>query len=409
MVLGRSVVDYEVRVDYDHLRQERLEKVRKQLEEHELGAVLCFDPNNVRYITSTQLGDWHRDKMHRYCVLPREGKPMLFDTRTYTLVRAGRQLVPWLEGRIRPAITRQRGAIPEELGRVHECVAGIREMLEEAGVVDEPLGVDILDVPLMRALETAGLKVVDGQQAMLDARLIKTKDEIELLKIAAMMVDTAFDRVAQAVRPGVQENELSAIVYHLLYSMGCDQVEAVNVASGPGTNPHSSLTSDRAIQPGDMLYLDILNCYSGYRTCVVRTFVCGKPTEEQKDNYRRAYEWLRASIEVVKPGATTADIAKQWPSAEEMGMGTEEEAYCLALGHAIGFALWEKPIISRLFSLEHPVVLQENMVIALETHAGSGVNGARIEEEVVVTRNGYEVITKYPCDELISCWVPKYY
>jgi Xaa-Pro dipeptidase len=158
-----------------------------------------------------------------------------------------------------------------------------------------------------------------------------------------------------------------------------------------------------------MLYLDVLNCYGGYRTCVVRTFVCGKPTQEQKDNYRRAYDWLRASIEVVKPGATTADIAKCWPSAEDMGMGTEEEAYCLALGHGIGAALWERPIITRLFSLEHPVTLQENMVFSLETHAGTGVNGARLEEEVVVTKNGYEVITKYPCDELISCWVPKYY
>jgi Xaa-Pro aminopeptidase len=151
------------------------------------------------------------------------------------------------------------------------------------------------------------------------------------------------------------------------------------------------------------VFLDIQTVYNGYQTCYYRTLCCGRPTQKQKDLYQQAYDWLMAGIAQVKPGNTTADIAHVWPAAEELGFGTESEAFGLAYGHGVGVGLWERPMVSRAFSLDHPVELLEGMVLALEAYAGEGWDGARIEEEVVVTATGCEVITKFPADELLAC------
>jgi Xaa-Pro dipeptidase len=152
-----------------------------------------------------------------------------------------------------------------------------------------------------------------------------------------------------------------------------------------------------------LVFLDIQSVYNGYQTCYYRTLCCGRPTQKQKDIYKQAYEWLMAGIEQIRPGNTTADIARVWPSAEELGFGSEAEAFGLAYAHGLGVGLWERPMVSRSFSLDHPVELQEGMVIAIECYAGEGWDGARIEEEVVVTSDGNEIITRFPDAELIAC------
>lgn len=400
-------VDFEIRVDFDRLRKERTEKAKEQLKNHNLGALLCFDPFNIRYITSTYPPMWSKDKMTRYCVLPKDADPILFEVGSLALARREPHAAPWLGSRVRQAISWGRGAVPTEVKAVESCVEDVKSILTDYGVADEPLGVDILDVPLMKAIQGAKIEIADGQSTMLEARLVKTEDEIELLKLSAMMVDAAYDKVVRTIRPGVRENELVAIVNHTLYSMGSDEVEAVDVGSGPRTNPIHHDFSDRAIRPGDLVFLDIQHSFCGYRTCYYRTFVCGKPTQEQKDLYRECLDWLQASIKVVRPGITTADIAKCWPEPEVLGYSTEQEALANQWGHGLGLGLWELPCISRAFSLDHPYPIKENMVFALETYAGpkGGKCGVRIEEEVVVTDTGHEVITKYPVEELIECGV----
>jgi Xaa-Pro dipeptidase len=156
-----------------------------------------------------------------------------------------------------------------------------------------------------------------------------------------------------------------------------------------------------------MIFLDIMHSFNGYRTCYYRTFVCGKPTEAQIEAYNKAWSWLKKSIDAVKAGATTADIASSWPPAEEIGLKDEKEAYLLQFGHGIGLSIWERPIISRLFSFEHPYTLKEGMTFALETYCPSadGKGAARIEEEVVVTKDGCERLFKFPVEELISVGV----
>lgn len=403
MRYGLMGVDFEERINYERLRTERLERAKEKVKEYGFGAILCYDFDNIRYITGTHIGEWARNKMARYTILPANAEPLLFDPAT----PAKRISSPWIAERVHPSVGSMRGAIPPEYGNVETLAKDIKKILQEYGVEDKPLGIDIMDVPFIRALENEGIQVVDGQQAMLDARMIKTQDEIELLKVSAAMVDAAYGEVARNIKPGVRENDLVAVANKVLYSLGSELVECVNSVSGSRSQPHPHVFSDRMIRPGDLVFLDIMHSFNGYRTCYYRTFVCGKPTKAQEEAYAKAYNWLKASINAVKPGATTADIAQCWPTAQEIGLKDEKEAYLLQFGHGIGLSIWEKPVISRLF-MDKPFEIKENMVFALETYCPSadGKGGARIEEEVVVTKNGCEVITKFPVEELISCGLP---
>ncbi|WP_158737258.1 Xaa-Pro peptidase family protein [Alteribacillus sp. YIM 98480] len=403
MRYGLMGVDFEDRVNYERLRNERLEKAREQLKVYNLGAFLCYDFDNIRYITGTHIGEWARNKMTRYTILPENGSPQLYDPAT----PAKKISSPWIADSVHPSVGSMRGAVPSEHGNVENIASEVKQTLQEFGVENKSVGVDIMDIPLIRALENEGIEVVDGQQAMLDARMIKTQDEIELLKTAAAMVDATYGEIARAIKPGVRENDLVSIANKELYAMGSDLVECVNSVSGSRGQPHPHVFSDRMIRPGDMVYLDIMHSFNGYRTCYYRTFVCGQPTKAQEEAYEKAYKWLRASIEAVKPGATSSDIAKCWPPAEEIGLKDEKEAYLLQFGHGIGMSIWEKPVFSRLF-MDKPFEIKEGMVFALETYCPSadGNGGARIEDEVVVTKDGCEVITKFPSNELISCGLP---
>ena len=405
MTLGTLAVDREQRVDFERMRRYRVDRVRQQLAQYRMGAVLCFDMNNIRYITSTTLGTWAKDKMARYCLQPRVGEPYHWDMGSAAKVKD--MLCPWLRGRVRPAISSMRGAVPVEIPAAKMFAGEIYELLKSLNLHREPLGVDVMDVQCLRALEALGLNVVDGTQVIQDAKMIKNPDEISMLEHAASLVDAAYFEVHKMLRPGVRECELVGMVHKVLYDLGSDDVEAVNCLSGPRTNPHAHDFSDRIIRPGDMVFMDIVHSYNGYRTCYYRTFVVGKATQKQKEIYRQCYDWLQASIQAVRPGIATIDIAARWPRAQDFGYKDEREAFALQFGHGIGTGVWEKPVITRLFSMDNPYPIEEHMVFALETWFGEsdGYDGARIEEECVVTQNGSEVITKYPCHDLVEAAV----
>jgi Xaa-Pro aminopeptidase len=188
-----------------------------------------------------------------------------------------------------------------------------------------------------------------------------------------------------------------------LYDLGSEHVEGVNAISGERCSPHPHVFSDRLIRPGDPAFFDILHSYNGYRTCYYRTFAVGSASIAQRDAYAKCRELIDTAIALVKPGVTTADIAAVWPKAEEFGFPSEEAAFGLQYGHGIGLSIWERPIFSRLVSFGQPEVLEEAMVFALETYwpAADGWSAARIEEEMVVTADGCEVITKFPAEELL--------
>jgi Xaa-Pro aminopeptidase len=396
---GTNAVDWEARVDFERLRRERLARAKEHLERSELGALLCFDMANIRYVTATHIGTWAMDKLIRFCLLPQGDEPIMWDfgsaARHHTLYN------PWLGGgRSRAGISTLRGSVK---GRAEEVARKIKVELAERGLESEPLGVDMIELPVLEALQAEGIRVVDGQALMQDIRKLKQADEVTLLATACSMVDAAYDELYRAMRPGMRENDCVALVSRVLYELGSEHVEGVNAISGERCSPHPHVFSDRLIRPGDPAFFDILHSWNGYRTCYYRTFAVGSASTAQKDAYTRAREYMDRAIALVKPGATTADIVKVWPTAQEFGFPDEEAAFALQYGHGVGLSIWEKPIFSRLVSLDHPEVLQEGMLFALETYwpAADGWGAARIEEEVVVTADGCEVITKFPAEELL--------
>jgi Xaa-Pro aminopeptidase len=405
---GLMGVDWEERVDFERLRTERLARIKKLLKESNMGALLCFDMNNVRYITATHIGTWAMDKLSRFTLLAQDAEPILWDFGS--AARHHQLYCPWLGERSRAGISTLRGAMSPESGRAEDVARKIRVELEERGLLNEPVGVDAIELPVLFALQAEGIKVVDGQQLMQQARVIKTRDEITLLNTACMMVDAAYDELYRFMKPGVRENECVGLVNKVLYDMGSEHVEGVNAISGERCSPHPHVFSDRALRPGDPAYFDILHSYNGYRTCYYRTFGVGSASQAMVDAYKYCREILDRAIAVIKPGVTTADVVKLWPKAEEFGFPNEEACFALQYGHGVGLAIWEKPVFSRLVSFDHPEVIEEGMVFALETFwpASDGWTAARIEEQLVVTRDGCEVITRFPAEELLVAGV-RYY
>jgi len=405
---GLMGVDWEERVNYERLRNERLARIKRLLKESEMGALLCFDMTNVRYITATHIGTWAMDKLARFTLLPQDDEPIMWDFGS--AARHHQLYCPWLGERSRAGISTLRGAMLPAAGRAEDVAHKIRVELEERGLLNEPVGIDAVELPVLFALQAEGIKVVDGQQLMQQARIIKTQDEITLLNSACMMVDAAYDELYRFMKPGVRENECVGLVSKVLYDLGSEHVEGVNAISGERCSPHPHVFSDRALRPGDPAYFDILHSYNGYRTCYYRTFTVGSASQAMVDAYKRCRYILDIAIDAIKPGVTTADIAKLWPKAEEFGFPNEEAAFALQYGHGVGLSIWEKPIFSRLVSLDHPEVIKEGMVFALETFwpASDGWSAARIEEQLVVTKDGCEVITRFPAEDLLVAGV-RYY
>jgi Xaa-Pro aminopeptidase len=400
-VSGIMGVDFESRVEFDRMRRYRLARARQALENSNLGALLLFDVNNIRYVSATKIGEWERDKLARFALLARGKEPIVWD---FGSAAVHHQLyAPWLlKEHCKAGLVGLRGTVPPSFGLMKHHAEEVASLLRDAGVANMPLGVDIIEPPMMFELEKAGLKVQDGQQVMLEAREIKNVDEIQLLNRAAAMVDGVYQQIYEELRPGVRENDIVANANRFLYEHGSDDVEAINAVSGERCNPHPHNFTDRMIRPGDQAFFDVLQSYMGYRTCYYRTFNVGRATPVQRDAYKQCREWLDKAIELIKPGVSTDKVASVWPKAQDFGFPNELAAFGLQFGHGLGLAIHERPIISRVVSLDHPMEIKTGMVFALETYcpAKDGFSAARIEEEMVVTDTGCRVISLFPAEEL---------
>ena len=430
---GVMGVDWEARVDFDRLRSARLARLRAQLEASELGALLAFDFANIRYMTATHIGTWAMDKFIRFALVTRHSDPISWDfgsaARHHDLHN------PWLhettmdqdaepgsadrgggrrpraESGARPGLSVLRGAFHPDAGIAEALAAKIRRELDRYGLLGEPLGVDIVELPVLAALQAAGITVVDGQQVFMEARRIKTPDEITLLSTAASMVDAAYENLYEFLRPGVRENETVGLVSKTLYDLGSEYVEGVNAISGERCSPTPTCTPTASSAPATPR-----SSTSSTPSTAIGPATTGRSPSARPPGRRRtptrgpASTWTtrwRWCVRVPPP----ADVVSVWPRAQEFGFPDEEAAFALQYGHGVGLSIWEKPIFSRLVSLDHPEVLEEGMVFALETYwpSADGIGAARIEEEVVVTGDGCEVITKFPAQELMVAGGHRYF
>jgi Xaa-Pro dipeptidase len=398
---GRTQVDFEERIDFRRLHDYRLARTRAALAQSGLGALLSFDQHNIRYTTSTVIGEWARDKLTRYSLLTGNGDPYIWDFGS--AARHHKLYAPWLNpDHCRAGLLGMRGAVGSDLTLFKDAAKEIKSILKAEGVANLPVGVDVVEPPMLFALQEEGIEVRDGQQAMLQAREVKNIDELTLLNMAAAMVDGVYTDIAEALKPGVQESQIVALATKRLYEMGSDCVEAINSISGERCSPHPHNFTDRLIRPGDQAFFDVIQSFMGYRTCYYRTFNVGRATSAQRTAYKKARQWMDQVIDLLKPGMSSDKVAARLPKAQEAGFATEMDAFGLNFCHGLGLGLHERPLISRLNSFREPIELKAGMVFAVETYcpASDGVSAARIEEEVILTPTGAKIISLYPAEEL---------
>ena len=391
---SQTGADWQYRVDFDRLRRDRLQKAKEQMNKHDLGALVLFAGANIRYVTGSYQGNWKYNINIRYAVLPNGGEPVLFETAGSDLVCAKMDL-PWMQGRIQPAMTWQwaEGAVPHMAGKMADDVLGV---LKDHKVDKEKIGIDNIDMPALKALQDRKINIINGWPAMSAARVIKTRDEIELLKQASSIGDAAMWKIKyEWLKPGVREREIEAKVHEFMLERGCEIIYDIIVASGGNTSPYRRWATDKMIRQGDLVIVDI-NAVgpSGYFVDFVRCFKCAaKMTQQEIDLYREVYDSMYAGIEKMRPGNTTADVAAAFPKYDDDKYGT---VTLQQFAHSIGITLYEGMWISRAYSLDYPAEIKENMYFAVETFAGHPLlpMTCRLEENVLVSADGPVIFTQ---------------
>jgi Xaa-Pro aminopeptidase len=405
---GTLSTDWKEGINWASVREWRLRRAREAMSRHELGAILCMYDENLRYVSSTLTPGWNRLKPGlRYGILVEGREPIVYEQGDIGLHLEVHN--PWIpKENIRHSyswIKGAAGAAAEQ--QVDKFTRALLNDLEEAGVADKPLGVDFIDINMIKAFERAGIEWRDGMTPMMEARAVKSPDEIKAMRIVGAICDVLHYEYTQFLKPGLTENEVAAFGFKYLYDIpGMEDVEDVIVSSGPNAWPNWRNFSDRIIRPGELVIIDLAALtWNGFKSCVYRTYcVGGTPTDEMKSYYDQAHKWLWDSIGAVKPGVTTRDIASKWPSAKEVwGYEEEDQAAANLWGHGLGLAQYDQPVISRIWSLDHPVEIKEGMVFALETQHGKLHEfGVRLEEMLVVDKDGPEMLSTFKSDEIIS-------
>ncbi|NQU13160.1 MAG: aminopeptidase P family protein [Desulfobacteraceae bacterium] len=410
-----QAVDWDENINYERMRNYRVERSREQLKEFGVGAILSLNEWNTRYITGTWTPHWTTPSSGlRYSLFAGNAKgPIVYENAE--IGYHTRQMCPWLD-KVKVAIT-GTGWSSIIIGRDAQkaqrdkFVKQIVDDLKSYGLEKEPLALDFSDPGIIQGFEDAGIKVsLAGQELMFHARKIKNRDEVECLRVAAAIGDAQFQAFKDALKPGVRENELVGLMHKVAYDLGAEVFSGIFCTSGEFSWPNPRETcANRIIRPGDIVYADVYNTsYNGYKTCYYRTFCCGKPTQQMKDDYQRALDWLYASIEVIKPGMTTRDVAEKWPASEDVWSDIlikhEDQTAGSNWMHGIGLTLYELPMAWREASLENPLPLEKGMTFATETQLGRiGLGASRIEEMIHITDTGVEILTKWPIWEITEC------
>jgi Xaa-Pro aminopeptidase len=406
---GTMAVDWEERIDTRRLREQRKERALERMRDAGLGAMLLVSDPNVRYVTGLAMtGGSGAD---HYTLLLEDGSVVHWDTADHASNQ--RYNCPWLAD-VRYACP-GLGNVPRASGSdsarrfLRETMADtVVTALQDYGLAKEPVGVDVASQTLRETLEDRGvdLRPSAATGVMEDARKVKTRDEIECLRMVAAICEAGFQRITEDARPGKRESEVWGDAVRELWRHGA-MVQGGYLTSGPNTWPkHQANTTDRMIRPGDLVYADFYNIgFMGYRSCYYRTFSLGEPTDEQREAYETARDNLYDVLDRIEPGKTTDVIAQGFPDmegehADVYGADEHWQMTTNHWAHGLGLQLYEVPMIWRGISPDHPIEIEEGMTMAVETQEPAGRQGVRVEEMVVVRSDGVEVLSQWPVEEI---------
>jgi Xaa-Pro dipeptidase len=384
-------------VDLALLRSGRLARLQAAMRAHDVEACCFFNQANVRYATGTAVMTvYSSGNFVRCAVVPAEGRPVLFE-HPKALHISGRIVddvrpMPFWEFTDDPRIEARNWA--------RQIVAAMRE----TGARTNRLAVDRLGTPAFLALADEGIEVVDSGALTLDAREVKTPEEIGLIEANADIGVGMLSAFEEALRPGIRERELLSIITDVVLRRGGEYLISRACVSGPNTNPWSLEATDRPVEAGDLVFVDT-DAYGieGYLIDVSRTFLCGEGTgnDRQRDAYRAAHAWLTGARELVGPGITTQEFARRAPSLPERYLAQRYEVMVHSAGledegPSVAYPEDPQPNPDR--------ALREGMVLCLEVYAGEvgGRDGVKLEDQVLVTGDGSRTLIPYPyCEALL--------
>ncbi|HEV8677109.1 MAG TPA: Xaa-Pro peptidase family protein [Methylomirabilota bacterium] len=398
-LVGQQIVDYEPRVDAARLKRERLARLQAELGRAELGAALLYDPLNIRYATGTRDSStgYGLRFYYRYALVPRTGRAILFGGVTDSL--AGDATLD-----VRNARTWDFFPCGRNLGEAaRRWAADLKATIDELGLGRERIGIDRLDFVGFEALRAQQLRLADARVAVEKARAIKTPDELTLIRQACAVVDAAICALRDAIRPGVTENELWAVLTGTNIRLGGEHADGRLLTAGGHTNPWYQAASDRLVRDGELVAFDTdMAGPLGYFADISRTYLCGDrpPTAEQRELYAFAHRFIQESIPLFRPGMGFQEIAEKAPAFPEKYKASRY----VVLAHGAGMSdEWPAiyfPDMSWSGFGNDPEVLQENMVICVEALVGeeNGRESVKLEEQLIVTAHGPEVISRAPYD-----------
>jgi Xaa-Pro aminopeptidase len=376
-------------IDRRKLRVDRLARIRAELVAHDYGAALLADPINIRYATDTHTFNvWTLHAPGRYVFVPVDGPVVLFEYGTCMYLQDGldsvdevRKAVPWFYFLAGPR-TQEKAELWSR---------DIIDLMRRYGGADQRLAVDRCEPWGAQHLTDAGITLFDAQEPLELARMIKTPEEIMALQLAIDVCDVGVDRIRQALRPGMTENELWSILHQTNIAHDGEWIECCLLTSGPRTNPWFQEASNRVIEAGDMVAFDTdMVGPLGYLADISRTLVCpGKPaTPEQRKLYEIAQDQILTNIDLIKPGLSFKEFGEKcWPVPDEYvpnrymmmihGAGMVDEYPTVA--YAADYADWG-----------YDGVFVENMVVCVESFIGAvgGKEGVKLEQQVLITANG---------------------
>jgi Xaa-Pro aminopeptidase len=395
--LAIDVVARNREIDHTKMCRDRLARVRAELASRDYGAALLSDPINIRYATGARnMAVWTMHAPGRYAFVPVEGPVVLFEFATSMAVVETPDTIDEIRAST-PAFYFMAGSRMAEMG--DRWARDVLALVDEHAGPDVRLAVDRCEPWLARRLGDAGIDVFDAQEPIEDARRIKTAEEIQCIRLAMDVCDVAVERIRGALRPGITENQLWAVLHETNIAHDGEWVECRLLASGPRTNPWFQECGNRVIEPGDLVGFDTdMIGPNGYLADISRTMLCpGRPpSPPQRRLYDVAQEQVLTNIDVLQPGMTLREFSERcWPVPERYlpnrymlmvhGAGMVDETPAIA--YAVDFDEWG-----------YDGVIEEGMVLCVESFIGDvdGPEGVKLEEQVLITSTGAERLSRSP-------------
>ena len=379
-------------IDFARLRAYRTERLKAEMRRHDVPVCIMVSPISLRYaIEYRNYAQFMAHIPSTYLFYPLDGE--------FLLHNAFEPNIPARNKRAGQSISFFYGG--DLLMHYAEKLAqDVVDYLAVLGTDNRRVAVEYVNPSITQVLEKRGLKVLDGVLVTERARLIKSADEVECIRWAVAVAEHGAAKVREALKPGVSELQLWALLNYANLANNGDWHDGRMLASGPRINPWLQEASPRKIESGDLLGFDtdMIGPF-GYFADLSRTFHCGpdKPTRRQKQLYQLAAAEIAHNLAMIKPGVTFSELQKNaYPVPEEF----HAQAYpCIV--HGVGMCD-EYPHLNPGFrgALPYAGTLESGMVLCVESYMGAvgEDDGVKLEQQVLVTDDGYELLTTYPLE-----------